>query len=188
MFGDPPEGLPDDLTPSEYFQLALWYEESRQPGLARKAFNRVLSFGCDQPLAIEAQRALGERVTVHDIPQDELNKLRFVLRSHAKRVAEAHLARYPESEAGYHVLAESLLRTGDIPRCLAALESALMINSSYLPAQRLMIRALIVDMQYDEAGRRLRLAMSSTTDDEELLILRHSLEYLNSLETSGQTI
>ncbi len=189
MFGKPPDVLPEDLNAEEYYELGLWYEETRLYQQARDAFERVVLLVPKTALSSQCKAILNSRLSrVDGIPADAINRLTRAdldiqfRPAQAKRSIVQLLEEFPDFEMAHRALAQVYLREGDVALCLDELKKALTAQPNHSPALALMARALAVDMEYDQALEYLRKAILVNPLDDQLTRLGRSIEYLRSLD------
>jgi len=191
VFGQPPEAVPDGLTADQYYELALWYEETRALGSARKALHQALAVQPDGPTAVECKQLLNTRIPTSDPPKEAIDKFRRAeaqLHLHPEdgvKTAEKLADEYPEFDWPHRLLAEYHLQRGDVPKCIQSLHTALRLHPDWPAAQQLMVRTLLADMEYEAARSYLQNALLQTPNDDQLRSLSRSLEYLVAMDEEG---
>ncbi len=188
LFGKAPETIPDDLTISEYRELGHWFLEEEKYEMARQAFTRAIAMDENDAIAINCKRLLASRVPRHSIPDAVIvgfkrAQMQGLIKPHiGKKSALKLKENHPEFEWAYQFLAECLLQDGDVEGSLQALDAALRINPDYEPAIALKARALVLDMEYQEARIYLNKILAMDPDDNAMRALRLNLEFLIGIE------
>jgi tetratricopeptide (TPR) repeat protein len=188
MFGKPPTTVPDGLNAEQYYELAIWYEETRSFANARDATKRSLALGPDETITAECNRMLNVRLPGCDVPKEAVDsffsaQLQVGLHpASAKATAEKLVAQYPDFDWAHQLLAECHLRQLDLPKCFQSLETALKLHPDWPAALRLKAQALIVDMDYEQARAYLQKALAIAPQEEESRRLWQNFEFISAME------
>ncbi|HEY9684581.1 MAG TPA: hypothetical protein V6C86_23570 [Oculatellaceae cyanobacterium] len=188
MFGSPPPEIPENLAARDYFALGTWYEELRQRTLARRAYERVIELAPGDAQALEAKRIIESRLNSLEVPQsvvDSLFKaeLQIAFRpAQSKDLVEKVLQDYPMYDLAHRLLAQLHLAAGTTQECLKETETALSINPNNIEALILMARVQAVEFNYAIAFDYVRRALALSPENEELRLLRRSIESLMAVE------
>ncbi|HEY9758458.1 MAG TPA: hypothetical protein V6C97_25050 [Oculatellaceae cyanobacterium] len=188
MFGSPPLEIPENLAARDYFALGTWYEELRQRTLARRAYERVIELAPGDAQALEAKRIVESRLNSIEVPQSVVDslfraELQIAFRpTQSKDLVEKVLQDYPMYDLAHRLLAQLHLNAGAIHECLKETETTLSINPSNIEALTLMARVQAVEFNYPIAFDYVRKALALSPENEELRLLRRSIESLMAVE------
>ncbi len=187
MFGKPPDTVPDGLDAAQYLELAHWYMEKRMFSHARQSFTRSCAAEPEGEVAAECRRWLS-RVPKGDAPKEIYERLWRIEAEMAlhpqecKRKAEKIAAEYPDCEWPHQLLGAAYLQSGEIEKCMQALQEALRLNPDYAPTLATMARAQAVDMDYEAARASLEAAEAVMPGDNNLANLRRCIDFLIALD------
>ncbi|MEZ4486140.1 MAG: tetratricopeptide repeat protein [Cyanobacteriota/Melainabacteria group bacterium] len=174
----PIEGLPEDLSAQELYELGLKYRIAGWVGVAREALQRAAELDKTGRLGSKARKVLRTqlpRVEV-PIPAEQKNIEAFNLmqsdREEAKKVFQELMNTYPDFEWPFSNTARIKLAEGDISGAKSIVKYLLQVNPDLLSAIDLMIRISIAEKDLDQALTYLDRALELYPHEEEFKQLK----------------
>lgn len=153
----PSRDVPDDLTPKEYWELALRYKQVGWTEQSRDALNLAIELDPDGEWGRKAICFLRSKIPRHPVPlmAEQLNiqgyNLMFSDEDAAIETFAALVANYPTFEWPYGNLGSLLIKKGNLLEAEKLLDIAVDINPYYINGWLHLARVYAIESRFDEA-------------------------------------
>lgn len=184
----PLEGLPENLSAQELYELGLKYRLAGWVGVAREALQRAADLDETGRLGAKARKVLRTQLPRVEVPQlaEERNIEAYNLmqtdREEAKKVFQELMNTYPDFEWPFSNTARIKLAEGDISGAKSIVKYLLQVNPDLLSAIDLMIRISIAEKDLDQALAYLDRALELYPHEEEFKQLKLAIK----LQSQGE--
>ncbi|MBI1271824.1 tetratricopeptide repeat protein [bacterium] len=184
----PVEGLPENLSAQELYELGLKYRLAGWVGVAREALQRASDLDKTGRLGSKARKVLRTQLPRVEVPRpaEERNIEAYNLmqsdREEAKKVFQELMNAYPDFEWPFSNSARIKLAEGDIAGAKSIVRYLLQVNPELLSAIDLMIRISIAEKDLDQALTYLDRALELYPHEEEFKQLKLAIK----LQSQGE--
>ena len=184
----PLEGLPENLSAQELYELGLKYRLAGWVGVAREALQRASDLDKTGRLGSKARKVLRTQLPRVEVPRlaEEKNIEAYNLmqtdRERAKKVFQELMNTYPDFEWPFSNTARIKLAEGDISGAKSIVKYLLQVNPDLLSAIDLMIRISIAEKDLDQALAYLDRALELYPHEEEFKQLKLAIK----LQSQGE--
>lgn len=184
----PVEGLPENLSAQELYELGLKYRLAGWVGVAREALQRASDLDKTGRLGSKARKVLRTQLPRVEVPRpaEEKNIEAYNLmqsnREEAKKVFQELMNTYPDFEWPFSNSARIKLAEGDISGAKSIVKYLLQVNPELLSAIDLMIRISIAEKDLDQALTYLDRALELYPHEEEFKQLKLAIK----LQSQGE--
>lgn len=182
----PPRDVPEGLTASEYYRLAVEYKRMGWIEQARDSSNLAVELGAQTDVGKAARLFLKTKVPKYPVPLlaeqryiDGFNQLATGDISQSKAIFEELIKDYPDFEWSYGQLAVLYIQEGDNGKARELLKIALDINPDYVNAWLHMAQANGLELDFEAAKHCVAMALKSDPTDPLALALNEELDKLD---------
>lgn len=172
--GEPPDTIPEDLSPREYYELGKRYDMFARFELSRECFNRAIKNSADEIFKQKVQLRIKTHLPVHTVPaelelrlknaaalaQSDLN----LAKDELQKLEQAH----PELESAAMGLAVIFMQERDWKNALYYADRVLSIHPDCLQVKILKAQVLLRQEQFEQA---LALIDSMVPEDQRSMSL-----------------
>ncbi len=185
----PIDGLPENLSARDYYELGLKYRLAGWVGVARAALQKVVemeslldSSSEEKSLSQKARKVLKTQLPRVPVPQEAEQKniegfnLMHSDREKAKGVFQELMATYPDFEWPFSNTARLKLSEGDLEGAKSIVKYLLTVNPDLLSAIDLMVRISIAERNMEEALIYLDRALELYPHEDEFKQLKLAIK------------